>query len=96
MPKSGTPLSASEQITLRRVAHGHSDVGRLPADDLARLRWLMLVDGQVGRPTLTAAGRQRFEALAGPVALKALDVEGTLTSLVKRLQARSSKSRKSG
>ena len=91
MPRPDVPLSTSEEITLRRVAHGQSDVGRLPASDLVRLRGLRLVDGQAARPTLTAEGRRRFDELAKPVPLQAFDAEGTLTSLVKRLQARTPK-----
>ncbi|MBL6615192.1 MAG: hypothetical protein ISP49_12860 [Reyranella sp.] len=91
MPRPGTALSTSEEITLRRVAHGQSDIGRLPAEDLARLRWLMLVDGQAGRPKLTSEGRRRFEELAKPIPFSTFDAEGTLSSLVKRLQARTRK-----
>jgi hypothetical protein len=89
-------LSTSEEITLRRVAHGQSDVGRLPAGDLARLRGLMLVIGNAGRPKLTAEGQRRFEGLAKPVPLRPFDAEDTLTSLVQRLQARVRKSQEGG
>jgi hypothetical protein len=96
MPRPDAYLSTREEITLRRIAHGQSDVSRLPADDLARLRWLTLVDEHAGTPTLTAEGRRRFEGLAKPVPLKPFDAEGTLTTLVQRLQARGRKSQKSG
>lgn len=96
MARPSAALSTSEEITLRRVAHGQSDVGRLPAEDLIRLRWLMLVDGHAGRPKLTPEGRRRFEALAKPVPLRTFDAEGTLSSLVKRLQARTGKSQQGG
>jgi hypothetical protein len=75
-------------ITLRRVAHGQSDGARPPAQDLARLRRLMLINGDARWPQLTAAGRQRFDALAKPAARASLDIEGTLAAVVERLRVR--------
>jgi hypothetical protein len=86
-PASSVPLSFSEQITLRRVAHGQSDGTRLPAPDLARLRQLALIDGDVRTLQLTMAGRRRFDALPRPTASKSIDVEGTMTNIIERLRA---------
>ena len=57
------PLSRNEAITLRRVAYGQSDVDHLRSQDLVRLRVLRLIEGTTREPTLTADGRQLFDAL---------------------------------
>lgn len=56
-------LTPEEEVTLRRVAFGQSDVRAMRAQDLARLRKLRLIqDGKDG-PCLTVSGRERFEEL---------------------------------
>jgi ribosomal protein S19E (S16A) len=56
-------LTANEEVTLRRVAYGQSDMRSLRRSDIAQLYNLRLVqDGKDG-PELTAAGRRRFDAL---------------------------------
>lgn len=56
-------LTPDEEVTLRRVAFGQSDVRAMRAQDLSRLRNLRLIqDGKDG-PCLTVSGRQRFEEL---------------------------------
>lgn len=72
---------------MRRVAHGQSDVARLRAEDLARLRTLCLIDAGP-RPHLTAQGKQRLERLTKPVPLASFDVESELTTLIARLKGR--------
>lgn len=62
-PKQSAPLSSNEEITLRRVAFGQSDVSSLRSPDLARLRALKLIEGSAREPTLTADGKRRFDAL---------------------------------
>lgn len=58
-----TVLTADEEVTLRRVAFGQSDVRAMRAQDLTRLRNLRLIqDGKDG-PCLTVSGRQRFDEL---------------------------------
>ena len=57
-------LNSNEEITLRRVAFGQSDVSSLRSQDLSRLRALKLIEGSVREPTLTADGKRRFDALA--------------------------------
>jgi hypothetical protein len=63
---SGKPaavLTPEEEVTLRRVAFGQSDVRAMRSQDLTRLRNLRLIqDGKDG-PCLTVAGRQRFDEL---------------------------------
>jgi len=63
---SGKPaavLTPEEEVTLRRVAFGQSDVRAMRAQDLTRLRYLRLIqDGKDG-PCLTVSGRQRFDEL---------------------------------
>ena len=82
------PLSTNEEITLRRVAHGQSDVTHLRADDLARLRSLDLVAGSPRTPTLTAAGKARFDQLAKPAAMMGFDAQNEIAATLNRLMAR--------
>lgn len=61
--KPAAVLSPEEEVTLRRVAFGQSDVRAMRAQDLTRLRNLRLIqDGKDG-PCLTLTGRQRFDEL---------------------------------
>ena len=81
-------LSENEEITLRRVAHGQSDVARLRAEDLARLRALDLIAGSPRVPTLTAAGKARFERLAKPAMVTDFNAQNELAATLNRLMAR--------
>lgn len=63
------PLTTSEQVTLRRVAHGLSEIDFGRRQDLDRLRVLALVDPEVGVPRLTADGKRRYAALPLAVAV---------------------------
>ena len=83
-----TLLSADEEITLRRVAHGQSDVAHLRAADLVRLRSLALIAGTPRAPTLTAAGKQRFDQLAKPAAVAEYNAQDELIATLGRLMAR--------
>lgn len=59
------PLSANEEITLRRIAIGSSSP--LSAADVVRLHQLELVEPGVGSAwMLTALGRQRYAGLPRP------------------------------
>jgi hypothetical protein len=61
--KPAAVLTPEEEVTLRRVAFGQSDVRAMRAQDLTRLRNLRLIqDGKDG-PCLTVAGRRRFDEL---------------------------------
>lgn len=83
-----TPLSTDEEITLRRVAHGQSDVAHLRAHDLARLRALDLIAGSPRVPTLTAAGKARFDQLAKPAVVMDFNAQNELAATINRLMAR--------
>ena len=83
-----TLLSADEEITLRRVAHGQSDVAHLRAADLVRLRSLALVAGTPRAPMLTAAGKARFDQLAKPAAVAEFNAQNELMATLGRLMAR--------
>ena len=83
-----TPLSTNEEITLRRVAHGQSDVAHLRATDLVRLRSLALVAGTPRAPMLTAAGKARFDRLAKPAAVAEFNPQNELLATLGRLMAR--------
>ncbi len=84
------PLSQNEEITLRRVAHGQSDVAHLRAADLVRLRSLELIDGAPQAPILTAAGKARFDRLAKP-AVADFNAQNELMATLGRLMARKAK-----
>lgn len=66
---STVPLTADEEVTLRRVAYGQSEERAMRRDDLVRLRWLRLIEDGRDGPQLTAAGKERFESLAKPARL---------------------------
>jgi hypothetical protein len=83
-----TPLSTDEEVTLRRVAYGQSDVTHLRANDLARLRALDLVAGSPRVPTLTAAGKARFDRLAKPAMVTDFNAQNELAATLNRLMAR--------
>src|SRR5512138_1875258 len=85
MEPRGIVLSASEEVTLRRIALGQSDVGRLPRADLQRLLKLDLVRGRATALSLTAHGRQCIERLRRPARLASFDAEGALRAIVDRL-----------
>ena len=57
------PLTEEEEVTLRRVAFGESEVKVMRAHDLARLRRLRLIEDSKDGPRLTAAGRAVFDSL---------------------------------
>jgi hypothetical protein len=96
MPREEGGLTVGEKITLRRVAHGQSDVARLRVHDLERLRTLGLIDGGARRPRLTAEGQRRFDKLEKPVPIASLDAERELTAIVGQVMARAAASREGG
>jgi hypothetical protein len=61
-PSTAT-LSPEEEVTLRRVAFGQSEVRALRREDLARLRRLGLIEDAKDGPRLTAEGKARFDCL---------------------------------
>jgi hypothetical protein len=78
-------LSSHEAITWRRVAYGQLDVGTLRAQDLVRLRALELIDGSAREPTLTANGKQHFDALPKAAALADFGPHDELLTAMARL-----------
>ena len=85
------PLSANEEITLRRVAYGQSDVAHLRAEDLVRLRSLALVTGTPRAPLLTTEGKARFDRLTKPAAMAEFNAQNELMATLGRLMARNPK-----
>ena len=59
----GAVLTPDEEVTLRRVAYGQSDVRAMRVQDLTRLRNLRLIQDSKDGPCLTVSGRQRFDEL---------------------------------
>ena len=57
------PLSANEEVTLRRVALGIAKAANLSELDIKRLKALALVEENGGSLRLTATGRLRYTAL---------------------------------
>ena len=82
------PLSTNEEITLRRVAYGQSDIANLRAQDLARLRALDLIKGSAHVPTLTSEGQRRFDGLPKAAMANALAPQNELMAVLGRLMAR--------
>ena len=60
-------LTPEEEVTLRRVAFGQSDVRAMRGQDLARLRKLRLIEDAKDGPCLTASGRRHFSELPKPM-----------------------------
>ena len=84
-------LSNNEAITLRRVALGESPVASLRAQDLVRLRALKLIEGSAREPTLTADGKQRFDALPKAAALADFKPHDELLTAMARLLGKPSR-----
>ncbi len=59
-------LTTDEEVTLRRVAFGQSEVRALRREDLVRLHRLRLIEDAKDGPRLTADGRLHFETLGRP------------------------------
>lgn len=86
MTQSG-PLTAEEEVTLRRVAYGQSEVRGMRRQDLARLRELHLIEDDKAGPRLTAAGKHCFDKLPKAVALDAtLRFDEMLGTIGRRLR----------
>jgi ribosomal protein S19E (S16A) len=60
---ASAPLSAPQEVTLRRVAFGQSEVRVMRSHDLAELKRQGLIEESKDGPVLTRAGRKRFDAL---------------------------------
>jgi hypothetical protein len=84
------PLSANEEVTLRRVALGITKAADLSALDIKRLRALALIEDNGGGLRLSPTGRERYLALP-----KGADVDQADSSddLVVKLAAYMAKAR---
>jgi hypothetical protein len=78
-------LTPDEEVTLRRVAFGQSEVRAMRAADLDRLRRLSLIENGKDGPQLTAKGKNHFEALKRAAAPAKGDASGDLISTMDRL-----------
>jgi hypothetical protein len=67
------PLSANEEVTLRRVALGITKAASLSILDIKRLRALALIEDNDGGLRLTPAGRERYLALPKSAAVDQSD-----------------------
>ena len=67
------PLSANEEVTLRRVALGIAKAAKLSELDIKRLRALSLIEEHDGSLRLTPAGRERYLALPKSAAIDGSD-----------------------
>jgi hypothetical protein len=56
-------LTEEEEVTLRRVAYGQSEVRALRRHDLDRLHALRLIEHSKDGPRLTPRGKERFDVL---------------------------------
>jgi hypothetical protein len=63
-------LTDEEEVTLRRVAFGESEVKAMRAHDLARLHRLQLIEDGRDGPQLTTAGRAILEGLPKAMGLE--------------------------
>jgi hypothetical protein len=79
-------LSSDEEVTLRRVAYGESEVRAMRAQDLARLRRLKLIEEGRDGLQLTTEGRRHFDALPRPGAqsggAESQDLANALTRMI--------------
>jgi hypothetical protein len=82
------PFSPHEATTFRRIALGISDAKLLPAQDVAYLIHLRLIDEKEGRLRLTALGRERYHGLPNDAARS--DAKDEAAAVLRRhlLQAR--------
>jgi hypothetical protein len=67
------PLSANEEVTLRRVALGITKAADLSDLDIKRLKALSLIEDNGGRPRLTPTGRERYLRLPKSAAVDQAD-----------------------
>jgi DNA-binding transcriptional LysR family regulator len=65
-PHPPAPLTADQEVTLRRVAFGQSETRSLRAEDLGELYKRRLIEESRHGLQLTPAGRRLFEALPKP------------------------------
>jgi hypothetical protein len=74
------PLSAHEEVTLRRIAMGSGQ--KLPAQHLKRLEQLKLIVSNSGGYQLTPLGRQRYNGLPKAAALSSGGSPGEIEQIL--------------
>ena len=67
------PLSANEEVTLRRIALGITKAAKLSGSDIKRLSALALIEESDGSLRLTPAGRERYLGLPKGAAVDQAD-----------------------
>jgi hypothetical protein len=77
------PLSAHEEVTLRRIAMGTSQ--KLPAQHLKRLEHLKLIVFYSGGYHLTPLGRQRYNGLPRAAALSSDGSPGEIEQILSNI-----------
>ena len=76
------PLSPHEEVTLRRVALGIAQLSDLPAQDVERLKALLLVEEHGAGLRLTPVGKKRYLALPNSFAIFDTDApDGALAKM---------------
>jgi hypothetical protein len=98
MTDVAAPLTASEKVTLRRIALGSTSL-LLPEEQVSRLERLNLIEAVGGGYQLTPMGRERYEALPRPMSWAvdsspAATIEQMLSEVVQSLEKRKQKSRR--
>lgn len=83
-------LTADEEVTLRRVAFGQSEVRAMRAADLDRLRRLALIESGKDGPQLTVKGKTHFDTLRSAVSTgkggSSDDLMSTMDRLLKEVR----------
>lgn len=77
------PLSAHEEVTLRRVAMRSTE--KLPAQHLKRLEQLRLIVSSGGGYQLTPLGRQRYNGLPRAAALASDGSPGEIEQILSNI-----------
>jgi len=88
-----SPLTDNEEVTLRRVAYGQSEVRAMRQQDLTRLHALKLIEDSKDGPRLTADGKLRFDGLPKAAVL---DNSGALEGMLKTINRSIAESPKRG
>jgi len=99
MSDVAAPLTASEKITLRRIALGSNSPRRLPEDQVSRLQRLNLIEAVGSGYQLTPQGKEYYEALPRPMSWTAdlsptVAIEQMLSEVVQSAKERKRKSRR--
>jgi len=99
MSDVAAPLTASEKITLRRIALGSTSPRGLPEDQVSRLQRLNLIQAVGSGYQLTPQGKAFYETLPRPMSWTAdlsptVAIEQMLSEVVQSVKERKRKSRR--